>query len=161
MKLCHPHLSYPQLSQILHPESLRRGWPQSGHLLTGVVLTDPQFSPRTSSIARAMASGHESTSMSLFSLRRATVERQRILLSCSTSTLGSTPDLSAAETTRHVASLCEGQPPAFPRLANTSQRPFSSLLTLIKSVPQPVLDFMVCPSVLWGLGRGESTSVLG
>ena len=111
-------------------------------------------------MARAMASGQESTSISLLSFRRAIVERQRIFFSCSTSTLGSTPHRSAAETTRHVASLCEGHPPAFPRLANTSQRPFSSLLTLMKSVPQPVLDFMVWPVVLWGLGRGDKQQPL-
>jgi len=157
----YPHFVNVQLSQTSHPASLLRGWLQSGHILTGEILADSQSSPRASSMARAMASGQESTSISLLSFRRAIVERQRIFFSCSTSTLGSTPHRSAAETTRHVASLCEGHPPAFPRLANTSQRPFSSLLTLMKSVPQPVLDFMVWPVVLWGLGRGESMPVLG
>lgn len=146
----YPHLLNPHSSHTSHPASLLRGWLQSGHLLTGEILADSQFSPRASSIARAIASGHESTSISLFSFRRAIVERQRIFLSCSISTLGSTPHRNAAKTNRHVASLCEGHPPAFPRLAKTSQRPFSSLLTLIKSVPQPVLDFMVWPVVLRG-----------
>ena len=157
----YPHFVYPHPSQTLHPDSLLRGPWQSGHLLAERALTGLQFSPRTSSMARAMASGQESTSISLFSFRRAIVERQRMFLSCSMSTRASTPHRRAADTARQVASLCDGHPPALPRLANTSHRPFSSLLTLMKSVPQPVLAFMVWPEVLWGLGRGESMRLSG
>ena len=51
--------------------------------------------------------------------------------------------LSAAETTRHVASDWAGQPPALPRLANTSHSPLSSSLTLTKRVPQPIRNLIV------------------
>lgn len=157
----YPHFVNAQLSQTSHPASLLRGYRQSGHLLTGEVFTGSQSPFRVSSIARAIASGQESTSISFFSLRRAIVERQRMFLSCSMRTRGSTSHRRAAETARQVASLCDGQPPALPRLANTSHRPFSSSLTLMKSVPQPVRDLMVWPDVLRGLGRGEIKLVFG
>ena len=53
-------------------------------------------------------------------LRAAAVERHRMPRSCPISSLGLTPDRRAVETALHVASDCEGHPPALPRLAKTS-----------------------------------------
>ena len=102
-------------------------WPETLELLAKVrferakraVRMGKHNSLRTSSIARAMASGHESTLISLLSFLREIVERHRIPLSCSISIFGSTPLLKAVETIRHVASDWAGQPPALPKLANT------------------------------------------
>ena len=108
-----------------------------------------------SCIALAIASGHESTSISLFDFLRVTVERQRIPLSCSMSTSGSTPLLRATESIRAVASLWDGQPPAFPRFVNISKSPSSSLFNVINKDPQPVFDLIVVPVVFLGRGLGE------
>jgi succinate dehydrogenase/fumarate reductase flavoprotein subunit len=84
-----------------------------------------------------MASGQERTSISLLVFLPTIVDRQRMPLSCSINTSGLTPLLSAADTALQVASDWKGHPPALPRLANTSHRPFSSLLTVTNRVPQP------------------------
>ncbi len=84
------------------------------------------------------------------------VDKHRMPRNCSIRTLGSTPDLNAADTARQVASDWLGQPPALPRLANTSHRPCSSLLTVTKSVPQPMRNLSVLPAVDLARGRGES-----
>jgi Tol biopolymer transport system component len=114
-----------------------------------------------SSMALAMASGQDNTSISLFEFLRVTVERQRIPFNCSIKTVGATPLLKAAETTLHVASDCAGHPPALPRLAKTSHRPLSSSFTLTKRVPQPIRNFMVWPFVLRGLDLGTIFSESG
>ena len=69
-----------------------------------------------------IASGQDST-LSPFCR---SVEWQRMPRSCSMSVSGLMPARSAVDTRRLVASLCEGQPPARPRLVNTSQMPCSS-----------------------------------
>jgi len=109
---------------------------------------------RDSSIALAMASGQEVTVILLFSLRARHVARQRIPFNCSTSTAGSTPDRSAADTARQVASDWDWHPPFFPTTANTSQAPCSSTFTVVKMVPQPILSLYVRPSVTRTRGRG-------
>jgi len=85
--------------------------------------------------------------MSPLSLRARQVDRHRMPLSCSMRTAGSTPERRATERTRQVASDWLGQPPALPRAAKTSHRPASSRLTVVNSVPQPILDLEVLPVV--------------
>ena len=70
------------------------------------------------------------------------------------SSLGSTPDLRAAEMALQVASDCEGQPPALPRFAKTSQRPCSSWFTVTNNVPQPMRNLNVLPAVTRVRGLG-------
>ena len=113
------------------------------------------------SIALAIASGHERTSMSLLPFFCEIAERQRMPLSCSMSTSGLTPQRRATETALQVASDCAGQPPAFPKLAKTSQRPRSSLLTVTKSVPQPMRNLVVEPSVVRTLGLTAGPDAAG
>jgi len=128
--------------------------------LTTETITGSEISPRTPSIARAMASGHESTSISLSSFLRAIVERQRMPLSCSTRTFGSTPHLRATESIRAVASLCDGQPPALPRFVKISKKPVLSSFIVTKREPQQVLALVVLPTMVLerGLDEGISTS---
>jgi len=152
--LTYSHLLNPHWSHTLQPASLRRGWPHSGHLLVDG-LGGVESCPKASSMALAMASGHDCTSTSRSVLRAAIVDRHRIPLSCSTRTFGSTPDRRATETARHVASDWAGQPPAFPRFPKTSARPEPSLFTVMNRVPQPMRCLNVWPSVLRGRGRGE------
>lgn len=79
--------------------------------------------------------------MSLSTLRREIVERQRMPLSCSINTSGATPHRIAAEAIRHAASDWAGQPPAFPKFAKTSHNPCSSWFTETYSFPHPIEGF--------------------
>ena len=85
--------------------------------------------------------------MSLLTFLPEIADKQRMPLSCSISISGSTPHRRATEMARQVASDWAGHP-ALPRLAKTSQRPDLSLLTVTKSVPQPILNFVVVPLVV-------------
>jgi hypothetical protein len=120
----YPHFECPQLSQILQPLSYLRFDSHTGHLSSfdiEAAVTD--LAPRASSIARAIASGQERTLISLSTFLLETVDRHRIPFSCSIKIEGSTPHRNAADTALHVASDWAGQPPALPRLLNTSQSP--------------------------------------
>ena len=153
----YPHELNKHLSHTKQPASRRMGWLQNGQLRpsTGPATAGgAHVSSSASSMALAIASGQESTSTSLLSLRATRVDRQRMPLSCSISAWGSTPERSAVETTRQVASDWDGQPPALPRLAKTSQIPSPSLLTVTKSVPHPIRNLLVLPVVMRRRGRG-------
>ena len=63
---------------------------------------------------------------------------------------------------RLVASDWEAvQPPDFPMVVKTSQRPSSSSLMVMYRFPQPVVTFSVVPRVRVGRDRGEMEAALG
>jgi len=129
----------------MHPSCLRNCAPQSGQAFPRIVGPTCTGPPIPSSIALAIASGQERTFTSSPFFLALAVERHRMPRSCSMSSLGSTPDRRATETALHVASDCDGQPPALPRLAKTSHSPRSSLFTVTNSVPQPMRNLEVLP----------------
>ena len=137
------HLLYPQERQDTQPPSCSSGWPHSGQNLavfsaaggmstafcafSGVMTDPPGVWPApiislTFLTTRAIASGQE---VQLIPSRRK-VYGQRIPRSCSRILSIETPERNAMDTSRAVASDCEGQPPALPVEVNTSQMPFSS-----------------------------------
>ena len=69
-----------------------------------------------------------------------------IPLSCLTIDCGLIPDLNARDISLLIASDCAAAfPPALPIVVNTSQRPCSSSLIVMYSVPSPVFMRLVSP----------------
>ena len=151
----HPQFVYPQFRQVKHPGLRPRGQPQFGQRLPLQTSSVSGESPKVSSSALAIASGQERTVALSPLFLAVAAERQRMPRNCSASSFGSTPDRRATDVARHVASDCDGQPPALPRLANTSHNPASSRLTVTNKVPQPMRNFEVLPVVTRRRGRGR------